>query len=142
MGSSRRNTGFTLIELMIVVAIIAVLAAIAFPAYQDYVARSQVGEGFALSTSAKEAIASYYGDHGSFPANNAEGGMAAPASISGRFVRSVSVDNVGNITVLFSGTASGKISGHSLILTASDVGGSLRWQCGGLSAQYLPASCR
>lgn len=141
---TRRRTagGFTLIELMIVVAIIAILAAIALPAYQDYVARSQVAEGLSLSTGAKEAIAVYYSDHGSFPPDNVQGGMAAPGSINGRYVRSVTVDGTGSITVEFSGTASSKISGQTLLLTAGDVGGSLRWSCGGLDVRYLPSSCR
>ena len=140
MGNQAR--GFSLIELMIVIAIVAILAAIAIPAYQDYVARSQVGEGLSLSTGAKEAIAVFYGDTGAFPADNAMGGMAPPASINGRYVQSVSVDSVGTISVLFSSTASAKISGQTLTLTASDVGGSLRWQCGGMSEKYLPSSCR
>lgn len=142
MTTRRCADGFTLIELMIVVAIIAILAAIALPAYQDYVARAQVGEGLALSTGAKEAVAVYYSDHGSFPADNAAGGMAAPASINGRYVRSVTLDSTGGISVAFSGTASSKLSGQVLSLTADDVGGSLRWNCGGLDPKYLPSSCR
>lgn len=142
MAMKRRADGFSLIELMSVIAILAILAAIAFPAYQDYVARSQVGEGFSLSTGAREAIAVYYGDRGVFPLDNVTGGMAPPSSINGRFVRSVSVDGTGSISVLFSSSASAKISGQTLVLTASDVGGSLRWQCGGMSEKYLPASCR
>ena len=138
----RQARGFSLIELMIVVAIVAILASIAFPAYQDYVARAQVGEGFSLSTGAKEAIALYYGDTGTFPANNAAGGIASPVSINGRYVHSVSVDGAGNISVLFSSSASAKISGQTLTLTITDVGGALRWQCGGMSDRYLPASCR
>lgn len=142
MMTRRRADGFTLIELMIVVAIIAILAAIALPAYQDYVARGQVSEGLMLSTGAKEAVAVYYSDYGVFPADNAEGGMAAPGSINGRYVRSVTVDGMGNIAVAFSGTASSKLNGQTLTLTAADVGGSLRWSCGGLDVRYLPSSCR
>lgn len=141
-ASWRRSKGFTLIELMIVVAIIAILSAIAVPAYQDYVARAQVGEGLALSATAKEAVAVYYSDYGAFPADNVAAGMATPASISGRYVRSVSINNTGSIAVTFSSTASSKISGQVLTLTAADVGGSLRWSCGGLDARYLPSNCR
>lgn len=137
-----RQQGFTLIELMIVVAIIAILAAIALPAYQDYVARGQVAEGFSLSTGAKEAIATYYSDHGQFPSGNEAAGMAHPASVRGKFVRSVTVGNRGAIEVEFSGSASAKIAGQTLTLAATDSNGSINWSCGGLDGKYLPSSCR
>lgn len=137
-----KAAGFTLIELMIVVAIIAILAAIAIPAYQDYVARAQVSEGFSLATGAKSAITVYYGDRGIYPNDNAAAGMAEPASISGKYVSSVTVDNMGGISVLFSGSSSAKISGQTLALHATDSNGSLTWQCGGLEEKYMPASCR
>ena len=139
---TNKAAGFTLIELMIVVAIIAILAAIAIPAYQDYVARAQVSEGFSLATGAKAAIADYFGDHGGYPTNNADAGMANPASISGKYVASVTVDNTGSIAVIFSASASAKISGQTLALQATDTNGSLTWQCGGLDDKYMPASCR
>lgn len=131
-----------MIELMIVVAIIAILAAIALPAYQDYVARAQVAEGFSLSTGAKEAIATYYSDHGQFPADNLAAGMAPPASVSGNYVRSVTVGTRGAIDVEFSGSASAKIAGQILTLAATDSNGSINWSCGGLEGKYLPSSCR
>lgn len=137
-----KQRGFTLIEVMIVVAIIAILAAIALPAYQDYVARAQVAEGLSLSTGAKEAIATYYSDHGQFPADNAAAGMARPASVSGTYVASVSVESTGSITVAFASSASGKIAGQTLTLQATDRSGSVSWACGGLDQRYLPASCR
>ncbi len=142
MGMRRHTDGFSLIELMVVVAIIAILASIALPAYQDYVARAQVAEGFSLSTGAKDAIALHYGDHGVYPADNADAGLAAPASINGRYVSSVSVDSGGNISAMFSSSASSKISGQTLTLSVTDVGGALRWQCSGLDYRYLPSSCR
>jgi len=134
--------GFTLIELMIVVAIIAILAAIALPAYQDYVARSQVAEGLGLATGAKVAIATYYGDYGAFPSNNAAAGMSAPGSIRGKYVASVTVDGTGLISVAFDpANASAKISGETLTLQVRDNNGSLGWACGGLPTKYLPSSC-
>lgn len=134
--------GFTLIELMIVVAIIAVLSAIALPAYQDYVVRAQVAEGFSLSNGARMAIAAHYGDTGYFPVNNSDAGLAPPLSIVGSYTESVTIDDAGNIQVLFGGKASTKISGRVLNVTASDNGGSLRWSCSGLDDKYMPGVCR
>lgn len=136
------QAGFTLIELMIVVAIIAILAAIALPAYQDFVARAQVAEGFSLATGAKEAITSYYSDHGSFPADNQAAGMAPPTSVAGKYVTSVTVDPSGSIHVLFSGSANAKISGEILAMQVTDRNGSLTWSCSGLPGRYMPSSCR
>ncbi|GAA5071098.1 pilin [Lysobacter panacisoli] len=134
--------GFTLIELMIVVAIIAILAAIALPAYQDYVTRAQVSEGISLSTGAKVAIATYYGDNARFPTDNEDAGMADPGSINGKYVESVTVDDTGTISVLFSGSASAKISGQTLTMQVHDNDGSLSWECGGLPNNYMPGTCR
>lgn len=139
-----QNRGFTLIELMIVIAIIALLASIAIPAYQDYTARAQVTEGISLSTQAKLAIATFYGNMGVFPSNNLDAGMSAAASISGRHVASVTVGNGnGEISVVFGASASAKISGLALTMQAIDNNGSLRWQCGGqIDPKYLPTACR
>ena len=126
-----RQKGFTLIELMVVVAIIAVLSAIALPAYQDYVVRAQVAEGISLSNGARMAIAVYYGDNGEFPADNVAAGLAPPGSIVGNYTESVTIDGAGNISVLFGGRANAKLQGKILSVRATDNGGSLRWSCGG-----------
>ena len=92
----QNQKGFTLIELMIVVAIIAILAAIAISAYSDYVIRSQISEGAALSDGMKTAVAEFYNNNGRFSANgNVSFGLSAPTSIQGTYVASVGVGATG-----------------------------------------------
>ena len=139
--------GFTLIELMIVVAIIAILAAIALPAYQDYVARSQVSEAMTLSSGAKTAVAEYYADRGAWPTTNAMAGLAtSAASINGKYVASVGVGTAGAITATMkgAGSASQKVAGGTFVMVPTDAGGSVTWSCntGTINDKYLPSSCR
>ena len=90
----KKQQGFTLIELMIVVAIIGILAAIAIPAYQDYTIRAQVSEGLNLSGGAKAAVTEFFQDRGSMPTDNDEAGLAdADTEIQGKYVSSVEVTN-------------------------------------------------
>jgi len=140
--------GFTLIELMIVVAIIAILAAIAIPAYQDYVVRAQVSEGATLTDGAKTAVAEFYSNRGHVPTNNTSAGLAPAASIAGSYVKTVTVAS-GKITAAFSKASPQKandaIDGKAFVLspvTAS--GGSIVWTCTGstVAQKYLPTSCR
>ncbi|MBN8714711.1 MAG: pilin [Xanthomonadales bacterium] len=138
--------GFTLIELMIVVAIIAILAAIAIPAYQDYVVRSQVSEGAVLADGAKTAMAEFYSNTGHFPKNNGSAGLATAASITGQYVSGVDVSTaVGKITVSYAGPkANTAIKTSTLILSAFPTAGSVEWHCKGgtVASKYLPTSCR
>lgn len=140
--------GFTLIELMIVVAIIGILAAIAIPAYQDYTIRAQVSEGLNLSAGAKAAVTEYFQDQGAFPTDNVEAGIEVPANILGKYVSTVAVAN-GIITVTYSNaapqSANAAINGLTLTMTPVNNTGSVSWTCaggGGLLPKWLPAACR
>ena len=140
----RKQQGFTLIELMIVVAIIGILAAIAIPAYQDYTIRAQVSEGLNLAGGAKAAVTEYYQDQGAFPADNAEAGIEVATNITGKYVTQVAVA-AGVITVTYGNDANTNIAGDTLTLTPLDNQGSVSWTCAngaGLQNKWLPAACR
>jgi type IV pilus assembly protein PilA len=144
--------GFTLIELMIVVAIIAILAAIAIPAYQDYLVRSQVSEGAVLADGAKTAIAEYYSNTGAFPNSNASAGLAAANAIVGKYVSSVGTGGTdgsaqGVIKVTYGNSANTAIAGKFFGLSAITHAGSVEWSCKNttyttVAVKYLPTSCR
>ncbi|WP_267747191.1 pilin [Neisseria gonorrhoeae] len=85
--------GFTLIELMIVIAIVGILAAVALPAYQDYTARAQVSEAILLAEGQKSAVTEYYLNHGKWPEDNDKAGVASSSSIKGKYVKEVEVKN-------------------------------------------------
>jgi type IV pilus assembly protein PilA len=158
--------GFTLIELMIVIAIIGILAAIAIPAYQNYTIRSQVTEGLSLADGWKTAISEYYAQNGAFPtgSTSATGGVAGKISVSGastgKYVSSIAVATGGNIGVTYSGSqVNAKLSGLVLALYPGlDTNQDVVWICGSAAtptgvtgittttsntvpAAYLPTSC-
>ena len=143
----KKMQGFTLIELMIVVAIIAILAAIALPAYQDYVIRSQVSEGAVLSDGAKTAVAEFFSNTGHAPTNNTSAGLASDQSVVGKFVDDVKVAG-GVITATYASTggfrANTKIATSTLVFSPSFSTGSTSWKCSSanIAEKYLPVICR
>jgi type IV pilus assembly protein PilA len=150
--------GFTLIELMIVVAIVGILAAVAIPAYQDYTIRAQVTEAMSLSSAAKAAVAETFANTGTFPATNAAAGLSA--TISGKYVSDLSVGTGGVITATFGTGANGKLGGKFLSLVpGTSSSNDIIWQCGlkrlgtavftstgadktDVESKYLPTECR
>ena len=145
----KKYQGFTLIELMIVVAIIAILAAIAIPAYQDYTIRAQVSEGASLASGAKTAVAEYYAQYGVAPTSNTAAGIDdPPTNIKGNYVKSVAVGANGVITATFSKAAPQKanaaIDGKALVLTPTFGTGGVQWSCTASTVddKYLPSNCR
>ncbi|WP_061693338.1 pilin, partial [Neisseria meningitidis] len=110
--------GFTLIELMIVIAIVGILAAVALPAYQDYTARAQVSEAILLAEGQKSAVTEYYLNHGIWPANNSSAGVASASDIKGKYVQSVEVKNGVITATMLSSGVNNEIKGKKLSLWA------------------------
>lgn len=133
--------GFTLIELMIVVAIIGILASIALPAYQDYTRRSRVAEGLRLVNEAKDMVVEYRSTKSNWPTSNDEAGLADAEDIVGQAVKSIEVGAGGAITITFNEKVA---DDATLVMRPSDNGGSVSWACteGSLDARYRPSECR
>ncbi|MBS0193375.1 MAG: pilin [Proteobacteria bacterium] len=131
---------------MTTVAVVSILAAIAIPAYQDYVVRSQVSEGAMLSEGSKVAVAEYYSNKGSMPTDNATAGVAQPSSIEGNYVSSVTIDN-GRINVVYGNRANAAIRGGVLSFVPDPQAGMVRWSCDTaagttIPVKYRPGACR
>ncbi|UYA75998.1 pilin [Neisseria gonorrhoeae] len=152
--------GFTLIELMIVIAIVGILAAVALPAYQDYTARAQVSEAILLAEGQKSAVTEYYLNHGEWPENNDKAGVASASDIKGKYVEKVEVKN-GVVTAQMKPSGVNKeIQGKRLSLWARREAGSVKWFCGqpvtrdagndtvandatnAIDTKHLPSTCR
>ncbi|HEZ9410177.1 TPA: pilin, partial [Neisseria gonorrhoeae] len=122
--------GFTLIELMIVIAIVGILAAVALPAYQDYTARAQVSEAILLAEGQKSAVTEYYLNNGKWPADNGDAGVASASDIKGKYVKEVKVEK-GVVTAKMKPSGVNKeIQGKRLSLWAKRENGSVKWFCG------------
>jgi type IV pilus assembly protein PilA len=142
--------GFTLIELMIVVAIIGILAAIAIPAYQDYIARSQVSEGVQLLGGGKTPLAEFYADQGKWP----QAAASVMGTLSGKYVSKVSFVVIPNpitspslsLAAEFKGSKVSKLIQSKTMIHATSNGGRI-WVCGSggatpIDPRYLPGACK
>jgi type IV pilus assembly protein PilA len=158
MLSKKIGRGFTLIELMIVIAIIGILAAIAIPAYQNYTIRSQLTEGLTLGDGWKTAISEYYANTGNWPV---QGNLAGTCVSAGKYETAVTVTTGGVIQITYGNQANAKINGCNLALVPyTNSNNDVLWRCGNAAApsasataaasaassntvppQYLPTSC-
>jgi len=145
----RKQQGFTLIELMIVVAIIGILAAIAIPAYQDYTVRSKVSEGLNAVGAAKTSVADAWNSLGAFPTNQTQAGLVTATDYASKYVVSLTYTQVnntaGNLDVVLNGSTLGINNNDDIIFTGTvNNAGGVTWICtgGSLLSKYRPANCR
>ncbi len=145
----KMQQGFTLIELMIVVAIIGILAAIAIPAYQDYTIRAKITEALTLASSAKTSVSEYYISLGSMPLDENAAGIDATGTVYATPVvqqmnYAQTSTSVGVITIAINDIGGATSAGDTFTMTGSGTNAGVTWLCaaGSIDTKYLPASCR
>jgi type IV pilus assembly protein PilA len=145
-NQSSRQAGFTLIELMIIIAIIGIIASMAMVSYKDYLTRSKVSTGLELAASTKLAVSEYYSSEGRLPETNAEAGLPMPTSTVSKYANSVGIGvapSTGTVTITYKGFGD-LAAGKTLLLVPSLTGGAVAWDCYStdLSVTLTPSSCR
>ena len=141
----RKQNGFTLIELMIVVAIIGILASVAIPLYNNYVIRTQVAEGIHLTAVAKVAAEEYFQSTGVFATNNLAAGLPVANTITGKYVSQVQLIAGGDIQITFGNQVHPDINGTTISMIPASNGGSVSWSCirgAAIPNRYVPPVCR
>tara|TARA_Y100000591_G_C21754953_1_gene656876 strand:+ start:796 stop:1233 length:438 start_codon:yes stop_codon:yes gene_type:complete len=143
ISEMKKEQGFTLIELMIVVAIIGILAAVALPAYQNYTNRAKVTEALSVAAAAKLAVAETFTSNGALPTTNTEAGLPTSTDMNGTDVLSVAVGGSGVITVTMRNSTNAVLSDKTVTLTPTTSAGSITWACSSnIDNAALPANCR
>jgi len=138
MTMQRKQQGFTLIELMIVIAIIAILMSFAIPAYRDYTIRTKVGEGIQLAAAAKQAVTERYMSTNTLPTTNSLAGL--DSVISGKYTSAVTVGASGVITISYNPNVG--VTGTVQLAPDVNLPGSVKWNCSStIPAKYLPSEC-
>jgi type IV pilus assembly protein PilA len=139
----RQQGGFTLIELMIVVAIVGILAAVAIPAYQDYTFRAKVSEAIGYADMAKNAVAETFQSQGTLPADNSAAGLADSSALTSTYVKSVAVSS-GLITITLQGL-NPALNDKSVKMSPTTSAAGVSWKCKSSETsiyKYVPANCR
>ncbi len=141
-----KHQGFVFVELLVVLLLVSTLFAVAIPAFSEYVARSQVGEGLLLAIPVKKAVIEYYGHRGKFPANNQVAGIAAPEKLQGNYVARIEIVD-GNVIVHFGNQSMKQIHGKIIQMQPKIHDSSISWECTKLNEthvdnSYRPSSCK